>query len=85
MPVRMVTVKKTKVDGNRSRISSATVGQSMEGPQTTGLEDCLNGGASSGVSKGLCSTASTTENHEIIIKTQMSHDPVFLPLGIPTK
>lgn len=62
----------------------------MEVPQTTGnntdgLEDCLDGRASSGVSKGLCSTASTTENHEIIIKTQMSRDPGSLPLGISTK
>lgn len=55
----------------------------MEVPQaiendTDGLEERLSGRASSSMSKGLCPTASTTENHEIIIKTQMSHDPVFL-------
>jgi hypothetical protein len=83
MPVRMVTVKKTKVDINRSRTSTATVGHSMEVPQTIknntdGLEESLSGKASSRVSKGPCSTASTTENHETVIKTQMSHGPVFL-------
>lgn len=54
----------------------------MEVPQTTehstdGLEEYLSRRAFSMIT-GLCPTASTTENREIIIKTQMSQDPVFL-------
>lgn len=83
MPIRMVSVKKTKVDINRSWTSTATEGHSMEVHQTIkndtdGLEERLSGTASSSMSKGFCLTASTTENHETIIKTQMSHDTVVL-------
>lgn len=51
----------------------------------TGLGGCLASRAPVSMSKALCATASTTENHEIKMKTEIPHDPIILLLCISAK
>lgn len=52
---------------------------------TTGLGGCLASRAPVSMSKALCATASTKENHEIKMKTEIPRDPIILLLGRSTK